>query len=184
MRSTQKERKRGGDGRDGTGDEIHVAGDDALVVAGVVLLAGLGGEAGAMAAVVDEEEVAGLAGSDEMGEGAADVLAGGLDVGVVGVDEDGDVVLGEAVALDEAAVHLVDVVDAAFELSLGALVVATDQQRFPRHFHARFLLAVRLRSGSRVRLQERERERERRIRSGTTVQNRKDGSGERVFEEF
>lgn len=131
--------KKGGYRSDCTGDEIHVAGDDALVVAGVVLLARLGGEAGAVAAVVDEEEVAGLGGSEEIGEGATDVLAGGLEGVVVGVDEDGDVVLGEAVAVDEAAVHPVDVVDAALELGLGARVVAPDQQRLPRHFRARFL---------------------------------------------
>ena len=83
-----------------TGDEIHVSGDDALVVAGVVVLAGLGGESSAMTAVVDEEEVAGVGRSDEVKDGAADVLAGRLETVGIGVDEDGDVVGGESVAID------------------------------------------------------------------------------------
>ncbi|GFZ12761.1 PLAC8 family protein [Actinidia rufa] len=86
-------------GKRGTGDEIHVRGDDALVVASVVVLAGLGGEAGAVAAVVDEEEVSIVGGSEEIGEGFADVVAGGLGVRVVCVDEHRDVFLAEAVAL-------------------------------------------------------------------------------------
>lgn len=116
-----------------TGDEIHIGRDDALVVAGVVVLASLGRETSAVAAVVDEEEVAGLGRSDEIMHGAADVLAGGLNAIGIGVDEDGDVVLGEAIAVDEAVVHSFDIVDAALELSLGSLVIASNQQRLLPH---------------------------------------------------
>lgn len=83
-----------------TGDEIHVAGDDALVVASVVMFSGLGGEAGAMAAVVEEEDVAGPGGSDETGESVSDVGTSRLGGGFIGVDEDSDVVFGETVAID------------------------------------------------------------------------------------
>ena len=71
-----------------------------------------------MAAVVDEEEIAGLGFADEAGEGGADVLAGGLGVGVVGVDEDSDVFVVEAVALHQALPHPLHVVDAAPQLRL------------------------------------------------------------------
>lgn len=110
-----------------TGNEIHVSRDDALVVAGVVVLSGLGRESSAVAAVVDEEDVAGFGRSDEIKEGAANVLAGRLNAIGIGVDEDGDVVLGEAEAIEEGVVHSVDIVDAALELSLGSLVIASYQ---------------------------------------------------------
>ena len=82
-----------------------------------------------MAAVVDEQDVARTGRSDEAGEGGAYVLAGWLSVGVVGVDEDGDVILRETVTVDEAFVHPPNVVDASFELSLGSRIVASDQYR-------------------------------------------------------
>lgn len=116
-----------------TSDEIHVAGDDALVVASVVVLAGLGRKSGAMAAVVNEEEVPWLRRLDESGESLAGVLAGGLSVGVVAVDENGDVVLGETESLDKAVVHPLDVVDASSQLRLRSRIVASDQHRFLPH---------------------------------------------------
>lgn len=86
-----------------------------------------------MAAIVNKKEVARGGGFDQIGESAADVAAGWLGVGIVGVDEDGDVVLGEAVTVDETAVHSPDVIDAAFEFGFGARVVDSDQHCFPRH---------------------------------------------------
>lgn len=80
-----------------------------------------------MAAVVDEEDVAGARCSDQIGESTADVPASGLRVGRISVDQDGDVVLGEVVAVDQASVHAFDVVDASFELGLCARIVAADQ---------------------------------------------------------
>lgn len=82
-----------------------------------------------MATVMEEEVIAGLGGGDEVAEGPADVGAGGLSVGSVGVDEDGDVSVVEAELLHQGAVHPVDVVDAALEFGLGARVVATHQHR-------------------------------------------------------
>ena len=116
-----------------TGYKVHISGDNALVVAGVVFLASLGGKAGAVAAVVDEEDVAGASGIDEIREGGAYVVAGGLLVRIVGIDEDGDVIFGEAVTVDEARVHPPHIVDASFELGLGSGVVAADQNSLLRH---------------------------------------------------
>lgn len=116
-----------------TGDEIHVAGDDALVVASVVMFSSLGGKAGAMAAVVEEEDVPRPGGSDETGEGVSDVGTSGLGGGFIGVDEDSDVVFGETVAVDEALMHPLHVVDASFQLCLRSRVVASHQKCFPRH---------------------------------------------------
>lgn len=78
-----------------------------------------------MTAVVDKEDVAGLGRSDEIKDGAADVLAGRLNAIGMGIDEDGDVVLGESVTIDEAVVHTIDIVDAALEFGLGSLVIAS-----------------------------------------------------------
>ena len=86
-----------------------------------------------MAAVVDEEKVAWIGGSDETGKGRADVLAGGLGVGVVGINEDVDVVVGEAVTVDQTLMHPIDVVDASFELRLSSWVIASDQHRHFSH---------------------------------------------------
>lgn len=86
-----------------------------------------------MAAIVDKKVVAGAGGFHEIGESAADVAACRLSVGIIGIDEDGDVILGEAVTVDEAAVHSPDVIDAAFELGFGARVVDSDQHCFLRH---------------------------------------------------
>lgn len=107
-----------------TGDEVHITGDDALVVAGIVFVTGLGGEAGAVAAVVEEEVVAGAGEGDEFGDGAADVGSRGLGIGLVGVDEDSDVLLRKAVALHQAPVHPPHVVDATLQLRLRPRVVA------------------------------------------------------------
>jgi hypothetical protein len=82
-----------------------------------------------VAAVVEEEEVPGARVVDEPGELSADVGARGLRLRGVGVDEDADVVLVEAEAVDEAAAHAVDVVVAALELGLGARVVDAHQER-------------------------------------------------------
>lgn len=76
-----------------TGDEIHIARDDAFVVASIVLFTSLGRKTCAVAAVMDEEEIARLGGSDKIGKNASYVLASGLSVGVVSVDQDGDVIL-------------------------------------------------------------------------------------------
>lgn len=127
------QRKRRGRGRRSTGDEIHVAGDDALVVAGVVVLAGLRRQASSMAAVMEEEEVPGLGGGYQIRHGAADVSSGRRGEALVGVDEDGDVLLGEAESLHQAPAHPRHVVDASPQLRLRAGVVAAHQQRLLRH---------------------------------------------------
>ena len=103
-----------------------------------------------MSTVVKEEEVPGLSGADEIGDGTTDVGAGGLRIRVIGVDEHGDVLLGEAEAIDEASVHAFDVVDAALELSLGAGIVTADEQRLLCHVFRRvsFLSARQQRSTS------------------------------------
>lgn len=46
----------------------------------------------------------------------------GLEVGVVRVDEGGDVLIGEAVAVDEVGVHPLHVVDAFLQLRLRSRV--------------------------------------------------------------
>ncbi|GER52790.1 glutamate--tRNA ligase [Striga asiatica] len=112
-----------------TGDEIHIRGDNALVVAGVVVLAGLRWEAGAVAAVVDEQEVAAPGRINQIGKCSTDVAARGLGAGLVCVDEYRDVVRRETVALDEAAVHSLDIVDATSQLRLCPRVIASDQHR-------------------------------------------------------
>lgn len=117
-----------------TSDKVHVSGDDALVVASVIVIASLSGKARPMSTVVDKKHVTGIGRSDQLGDGPADVFPGGLSVGVVGVDQNLDVMLGEAVAIDEAGVHAIDVVNAALEFGLGAWVVAANQHRFLRHF--------------------------------------------------
>lgn len=116
-----------------TSDEVHITGDNTLIIPSIIVLPSLRREPGAMAAVVEEQGVAGPGAGDEVGDGAADVGAGGLGVGVVGVDEDDDIGVVEAVAIDEAAVHAADVVNAALELGLGARVVAPHQHRFLPH---------------------------------------------------
>lgn len=120
-------------GKEDTSDEVHVAGHDALVVTRIVIVAGLGWDTGAVAAVMHEEDVSRLGVGDEASEGAADVSSGWHGVGVICVDEDGDVVLGEPEALHQAAAHTLDVVDAAAQLGLGARVVAPDQDRLLPH---------------------------------------------------
>ena len=125
----RKEHKGEGPVPDRTCDKVHVAGNDALVIAGVVVLPCLCGQTGAVAAVVEEEEVPGARVPDELRQRPADVGAGGLRPGGVAVEEDADVILVEAEAVDEAAVHAVHIVVAALELSLGAWVVDAHQER-------------------------------------------------------
>lgn len=86
-----------------------------------------------MATVVDEEKVAGAGGIDEIGEAGADVVAGGLLVGIVGVYEDGDIILREAVTVGQARVHPPHIVDTSLQLRLGTRVVAADQHSLLRH---------------------------------------------------
>lgn len=117
-----------------TSDKVHVSGDDALVIASVIIIASLSGKARPMSTVVDKKHVTGIGRSDQLGDGPADVFPGGLSVGVVGVDQNLDVILGEAVAIDEAGVHAIHVVNAALEFGLGAWVVAADQHRLLHHF--------------------------------------------------
>ena len=61
-----------------TSDEVHIGGNDAFVIASVVVFASLSRKACAVATVVDEEEVTGFGGSDEACDSIADVFAGGL----------------------------------------------------------------------------------------------------------
>lgn len=117
-----------------TSDKVHVSGDDALVIASVIIIASLRGKARPMSTVVDKKHVTGIGRSDQVGDGPADVFPGGLSVGVVGVDQNLDVILGKTVAIDEAGVHAIHVVNAALEFGLGAWVVAANQHRFLRHF--------------------------------------------------
>lgn len=86
-----------------------------------------------MPTVVKEEEVPRPSRADEIGDRATDVSASGLRIRVIGVDEHGDVLIGEAEAIDEASAHALDVVDAALELSLGAGIVTADEQRLLCH---------------------------------------------------
>lgn len=86
-----------------------------------------------MAAVVDEEKVAGAGGIDEIVERGAYVVAGGLRVGIVGVYEHLNILLREAVAVDQASVHPAHIIDATLELRLGSGVVAADQHCLLRH---------------------------------------------------
>lgn len=97
-----------------------------------------------MAAIVNKKVIAGAGGFDQIGESAPNVVAGRLGVGIVGVDEDGDVVLREAVTVDEAAVHSPDVIDAAFEFGFGAGVVDSDQHCFSRHISLTLSLSLTL----------------------------------------
>lgn len=117
-----------------TSDEVHVSGDDALIIASVIVIASLSRKAGAMAAVVDKEDVAGIGRSDEVGDGPADVSAGGLSVGGIRVDQNLDVIFTEAISVHKAAVHPLHVVNAALQLCLGSLVVASYQHCLLRHF--------------------------------------------------
>src|SRR5262249_50921596 len=88
---------------------------------------------GPMSTVVHEEQVPRLSRSHKIREGKADVLAGRLSVGVVGVDQDGDVVFRETIAIEEAAVSPPDIVDTTLEFGLGAGVVAAYQHRLLCH---------------------------------------------------
>lgn len=86
-----------------------------------------------MAAVVHKEKIPRLSGSQQIGQSPADVLARGLGVGVIGVDQHRDVVLGESVAVYEAPVRLLDIVNATLELRLRSWVVASYQHRLLCH---------------------------------------------------
>lgn len=74
-----------------TSDEIHICGNNAFIVASVVLVVGLRRKTGAVAAVVDEEDVARLGRPDKLGQSESDVLAGGLGVGMMSVNENNNV---------------------------------------------------------------------------------------------
>jgi hypothetical protein len=84
-----------------------------------------------VAAVVEEEQVPGPRVPDEPRELPPDVGPRGHRQrrGAVGVEQDADVRLVEAEAVDEAAAHAGDVVVAALELRLGARVVDAHQHR-------------------------------------------------------
>lgn len=115
-------------------DEVDVGWHDALVVASVVVEAGLGGQLQAMAAVVEEEGVPGPRAGDELLELQPDVGARGRRRGRVGVGEDTDVGLVETEAVHEAEAHAGHVVEAALELPLRARVVDAHQHRaLPAH---------------------------------------------------
>lgn len=86
-----------------------------------------------MAAVVHEQNVAGLGGGHQIGEGGADVPAGGLRFVTIRVNEDGDMLRRKAVSVEQAAVHPPHIVDAPLQLRLGARVVAAYQHRPLRH---------------------------------------------------
>lgn len=110
-----------------TGDEIEVTGDDGLIGLVPAMVRPDRRDQCAVAAVMEEEDVAGLGPADHGGECPSDVGAGGEDGGARGVGEENDVVRGEAEAGDEDVAHGVDVVDAAAELMAGVGVVAPDQ---------------------------------------------------------
>jgi len=112
-----------------TFDEVEVAGHDALVVAGVVVLPALGGQLQAVAAVVEEERVPGAPARHEALELPPDVGPRGRRRGRVGVGEHADAGLVEAEAVDEAAAHAGHVVEAALELPVRARVVDAHQHR-------------------------------------------------------
>lgn len=86
-----------------------------------------------MAAIVHEEKVPRLGRSQQIPQNPADVLARRLGVGVIGVDQHRDVVLGEAVPVDEALISPLHIVYATLELRLGPWVVAPDQHRLLCH---------------------------------------------------
>lgn len=74
-----------------------------------------------MATVVEEEEVARFSRSNEIGKGLPDILACGLGKRIINVNQDSDIILGEAIAFDEASVHMLNVVDASLNLRLHYL---------------------------------------------------------------
>lgn len=79
-----------------------------------------------MATVVNKEKVAGIGGSDETRKGGADILAGGLGIGIISINQDFDVVLRESIAPDQTLMHPFNVVDASSELCLSSWVIASD----------------------------------------------------------
>ncbi|KAF2909358.1 hypothetical protein DAI22_11g020600 [Oryza sativa Japonica Group] len=112
------------------GDEVEVAGHDGLVALAVAVAAPLHRrDERAVAAVVEEENVAGRRAGDHVGQRALDVGAGGEHRRAAVVGEHGDVGRREAEAGDEGVAHRGDVVDAALQLVGRAGVVAPDQRR-------------------------------------------------------
>ena len=86
-----------------------------------------------MATVMDKEKITWFGGSDETGKGGADILASGLGIGIIGIYQDADVVLGESESVDQTLMHPFNVVDASSELGLSSWVIASDQHRLLSH---------------------------------------------------
>jgi len=74
-----------------TSDEIHICGNNAFIIASIILVVGLCRKTRAVAAEVDEEDVARLRRPDKLGQSQSDVLAGGLGVGMMSVNENNNV---------------------------------------------------------------------------------------------
>ena len=125
-----------------TSDEVHIRRNNAFIKASVIILSGFRGEARAMSAVMHEQHVPRPRRSYESGQRWPNVFPRGLRVGFVRVDQNGDVVFGETVSIDEAAVHPPHVVYASFQLRLCSRVVYSDQNGFFRHY-ANLALSLR-----------------------------------------
>lgn len=121
-----------------TGDEVHISGNNALIIASIIILSRLSRKPSAVATIMHEQKVAGTGVSEQIGHCSAYVLASRPRVGVVGVDHHRDIFIGKSVTFDEASVHPTNVVYASFQFCFRSWVIAPYQHCLPRHFSLQF----------------------------------------------
>lgn len=120
-----------------TSDEIEVARDDGFVMTMPAMVRLDGRDEGAMATVVEEEDITSLSSANHGSECSLDVATGGEQRRAGCIGEDEYVIAVEAKAGNEYVAHSMDVVDATMELVATIGIVAPHQRCQPllSHLH-------------------------------------------------
>ena len=112
-----------------TSDEIHITGNNALIISSIIIFTSLRWQTSPVATVVHKQQISRLSRSHQIFQSPADVFPCWLSVRLICVDQNIDIFLWVSILVHQALVHPLHIVDTPSQLCLRIWVVAPYQHR-------------------------------------------------------
>lgn len=112
-----------------TSDEIHITGNNALIISSIIIFTSLRWQTSPVATVVHKQQISRLSRSHQIFQSPADVFPCWLSVRLICVDQNSDVFLWVSILVHQTLVHPLHIVDTPSQLCLRIWVVAPYQHR-------------------------------------------------------
>ena len=112
-----------------TSDEIHITGNNALIISSIIIFTSLRWQTSPVATVVHKQQISRLSRSHQIFQSPADVFPCWLSVRLICVDQNIDIFLWVSILVHQTLVHPLHIVDTPSQLCLRIWVVAPYQHR-------------------------------------------------------